>query len=335
MPTPPMGDMAWAASPMGSNPARTMPQPVHLHPQRAHVLPAPQLAYAVLEERDQLGHRGPEATQPRLVQLVGGGLGDEVGDLPVDAPVEQDQQVPGGQPAEGLRGVGGAPRQAEPEHVDGHAELGGAQPGRAAQLRVAAVGGHGQPGPHLVDRPGPVAPRQARHPAGLLQHAERLGLHAQLEGRQPAGLADDEVEEVPLGHEGQEPVAAGQPAEVGQGEVAGVGGDPQDLRLLMRHARSWSARPSSSNSRRVEGCRVSPRKSRRKSPCFSSTRTSTPERASSSPSTAPAGPQPAIQHVTRVAADGSIPAHRTGRPPSPGRPDGLSDAGRDGAVKLG
>src|SRR5215212_4637431 len=92
---------------------------------------------------------------------------------------------------------------------------------------------------------------------------------------------------------------------------------------MLRTCASWwgrpsssSARPSSSNSRRVEGCRVSPRKSRRKSPCFSSTRTSTPERASSSPSMAPAGPQPAIQQVTRVAGDGSIPAHPTGWPGS-------------------
>src|SRR5947209_7411845 len=40
---------------------------------------------------------------------------------------------------------------------------------------------------------------------------------------------------------------------------------------------------------------VSPRKSRRKSPCFSSTIVSTPARASKKPSTTPAGPPPAIQ----------------------------------------
>src|SRR3712207_1040498 len=47
----------------------------------------------------------------------------------------------------------------------------------------------------------------------------------------------------------------------------------------------------------VEGWMVSPRKSRRKSPCFSSTSTSTPRLASSSPSIAPAGPPPAITLV--------------------------------------
>src|SRR5688572_21643604 len=41
---------------------------------------------------------------------------------------------------------------------------------------------------------------------------------------------------------------------------------------------------------------VSPRKSRRKSACFSSTTTSTPARASSRPSIMPAGPPPTMQH---------------------------------------
>src|SRR6185436_19336964 len=43
---------------------------------------------------------------------------------------------------------------------------------------------------------------------------------------------------------------------------------------------------------------VSPRKSRRKSLCFSSTRTSTPARASNNPSIIPAGPPPAMQQLT-------------------------------------
>ena len=47
----------------------------------------------------------------------------------------------------------------------------------------------------------------------------------------------------------------------------------------------------------VDGWTVSPRKSRRKSACFSSTWTSTPARASSRPSTIPAGPPPTTTHV--------------------------------------
>jgi hypothetical protein len=43
---------------------------------------------------------------------------------------------------------------------------------------------------------------------------------------------------------------------------------------------------------------VSPRKSRRKSACFSSTSTSTPARANNNPAISPAGPPPAMQHCT-------------------------------------
>src|SRR3954463_6141089 len=58
-----------------------------------------------------------------------------------------------------------------------------------------------------------------------------------------------------------------------------------------------SVRSSSSRICSVEAWTVSPRKSRKKSGCFSSTTTSTPARASSSPSIAPAGPQPAMTQV--------------------------------------
>src|SRR5215472_16841642 len=46
---------------------------------------------------------------------------------------------------------------------------------------------------------------------------------------------------------------------------------------------------------RVEGWTVSPRKSRKKSACFSRTSTSTPARASRKPSIMPAGPPPTMQ----------------------------------------
>src|SRR4051794_30589070 len=59
--------------------------------------------------------------------------------------------------------------------------------------------------------------------------------------------------------------------------------------------RNSSRRPSSYISSSVEGWTVSPRKSRRKSACFSSTMTSTPARARRKPSIMPAGPPPTTQ----------------------------------------
>src|SRR6185436_13268757 len=60
-------------------------------------------------------------------------------------------------------------------------------------------------------------------------------------------------------------------------------------------ARNWSSTPSSCITSSVEGWTVSPRKSRRKSACFSSTTTETPARARRTPSIIPAGPPPAMQ----------------------------------------
>src|SRR5690606_14203857 len=76
----------------------------------------------------------------------------------------------------------------------------------------------------------------------------------------------------------------------------------------------------------VEGWTVSPRKSRRKSACFSSTTTSIPARANNSPNTSPAGPPPTTAHVVRSvtprpaspplpAISLPLPAHLTHPPP--------------------
>src|SRR5271166_6082284 len=55
-------------------------------------------------------------------------------------------------------------------------------------------------------------------------------------------------------------------------------------------------------SSKVDGWIVSPRKSRKKSACFSSTTTRTPARASRNPSIIPAGPPPAMQHCVLIVA---------------------------------
>src|SRR5690348_15818291 len=64
-----------------------------------------------------------------------------------------------------------------------------------------------------------------------------------------------------------------------------------------------SRRPNSYINSRVEGWMVSPRKSRRKSACFSRTQTSTPARARRKPSIMPAGPPPAMQQRVSIVED--------------------------------
>src|SRR5215472_47029 len=65
---------------------------------------------------------------------------------------------------------------------------------------------------------------------------------------------------------------------------------------------------------RVEGWIVSPRKSRRKSACFSRTRTSIPARARRYPSIIPAGPPPAMQQRLCNFSGNGEPASIVGSP---------------------
>ena len=69
---------------------------------------------------------------------------------------------------------------------------------------------------------------------------------------------------------------------------------PMPGTLSCGRASRRSSRPSSWKMRNVDGWTVSPRKSRRKSPCFSSTVVRSPARAKSRPATIPAGPPPAM-----------------------------------------
>jgi len=84
-------------------------------------------------------------------------------------------------------------------------------------------------------------------------------------------------------------VAHAQPAQVADAHlVAAAEREDDPVEPALRQLGEALAEAELVSSCNVVGCTVSPRKSRRKSPCFSNTVTSTPPRASSSPSTIPA-----------------------------------------------
>ena len=95
MPTPPTGDIAWAASPMHSSPGRYQrSQAVDRDGQELHVVPALELVDAVAEPRRQREDDGAEVGDRLLHQVVGGALRDDEGALPVIAAVEHDEEAP-------------------------------------------------------------------------------------------------------------------------------------------------------------------------------------------------------------------------------------------------
>ena len=133
-----------------------------------------------------------------------------------------------------------------------------------------------------------------------------LGFHLDSKGRVGLRLLDEEAQEIPLGHERDELAVRRQIREVrDHPRRRRRSGPPISVIFWCGRARSSSRIPSSCMTSSVEGWMVSPRKSRRKSACFSSTRTSTPARARRSPSMTPAGPPPTM-HERAVRAGVSV-----------------------------
>src|SRR5580700_11721155 len=83
---------------------------------------------------------------------------------------------------------------------------------------------------------------------------------------------------------------------------------------FLRDFRGDTIHPSTLEASRVEGWIVSPRKSRRKSACFSRTIVSTPTRARRNPSIIPAGPPPTMQQRQESVCGDSSMVHLPKKP---------------------
>ena len=137
----------------------------------------------------------------------------------------------------------------------------------------------------------------------------RLGLHAQVESLVALALLREEVEEVPLRHQGDEFAVRWQMAEIGRSEDARrrpdrIASRPSDAAASGTHP-AGPVRTSTQGSRDAP-CRRGNRAGNRR--VFPARATSTPARASRNPSIIPAGPPPAMQHCV-VIVKSAIPNH--------------------------
>jgi hypothetical protein len=74
----------------------------------------------------------------------------------------------------------------------------------------------------------------AVHSLILNQQIDNLGLHVQLEAREPFGMTGEKIEKIPLGHEGDEFAARGELREIGNRHGLPVDYPAQFSHLLMR-----------------------------------------------------------------------------------------------------
>ena len=170
---------------------------------------------------------GVEGGEALLLDGGEGTFGDDEGGLEVVVAVDEDEGMAEVDVAEGVFGVVRLTREAHPEDIDGDALLDDVEVCSVAGDGVAAVAADGERGRDFDRAFGRIG-QDACDPVGLAAVAEQAGglpTHAEGEGGESGGFAGEEVEEVPLGHEGDVFCDGGEMGVVGDGELAAADDD--------------------------------------------------------------------------------------------------------------
>ncbi len=215
MPTPPMGDMAWAASPMHSSPGAYQ----RFKRSTATVSSFTSSHEAISRTRVrklgvQRDNGQAEGLKPFAAQFIEAALGDDEGALPIIAAVDHDEEAAGLDTAEAVGAIVGAPGQTQPQYVHGRAAIFDLEAGKLAHRGVAAIGADHKIGAHLQ-----IAFRggrfQAHDSVAVLQKLVDLRLHAQMKGRIALARLGQKIEELPLRHEGEKFAVGREMREIG------------------------------------------------------------------------------------------------------------------------
>ena len=154
MPTPPIGDIACAASPMQSRPGRCQRrEPVDRDRQQLDCSQSPELADAVRECRHELRDALPRnAGRPARLTASMPPLGMTIGALPIVAAIEHDEHRAGLEAAAGLLGVAGLSATAGTRARPSARRILDREPGALAHGGVAAVAADREIGADLERR---------------------------------------------------------------------------------------------------------------------------------------------------------------------------------------
>ena len=164
--------------------------------------------------------------------LYGGeaALGNDEGALPVLSAIDHDEECAGAEASEDFVGVVGLAGNAHPEDVDGRAEVVDWEVGFLAGDGVAAVGADGEGG---ADGFGTLRGfgDDADHAIVSLEQVDGFVLHEEIEFWKSFGFFGEEIEEVPLGHDGDEFAVGGEVGEVGDrgGKIVDVDAEVVDF----------------------------------------------------------------------------------------------------------
>ena len=193
------------------------PQPIDLHCQQLDGVPVLELADAIGEEWDDRGDRLTEPVNPIApvaAELLVAAFRDDEGALPVVAALQHHEHMTVADVSKHLRRIVRAARQAHPQHIDRHAEVIDDESRALPDDRGPSVRAHRERGSD-VER---AARRRGADPGDapvFIDQPNDLGIHPQAKWRVLPAAFGEEIEEVPLRHQRDEPASRRQVREVG------------------------------------------------------------------------------------------------------------------------
>jgi hypothetical protein len=206
---------------------------VDLNGEELDLVPVGELVYTVGEERNEARERGAEGLETGRLDVGGEGvLCDEEAALEVVAAVDEDQEGAVVDVAESVDGIGFTTAETEPENVDGDARLVDPEMGGGAGRGVATVAANYERGVDFGGAGGRVDADAGDTGAGF-DEAGYFVFHEEMEAGEMGGLGGEEVEKVPLGHEGDELCVGREMGRVGNGKGLATDGETDFGDLLV------------------------------------------------------------------------------------------------------
>jgi hypothetical protein len=161
-------------------------------------------------------------------------FGDDEGALEVLGAIDEDSEGAVVDVADDVGGIAFVTAEAEPEDIDGDSLLANGEIGGGTGEGVAAVATNDESGSDVDWTGGSVDVYADDAVVVVLDEAGGFVFHEEVEVGEGRGLCGEEVEEVPLGHEGDEFCVGGYVTEIGDGKRLAADDEGEVGDLLVR-----------------------------------------------------------------------------------------------------
>ena len=223
-----------------------MLQPIDRDGEQSDIIPVADLLEPVLHLRSNRRDGGAQALKALPLHLFVAALRYHQRTLPVIAAIDHHEDSARRDAAQWFRTVVRPPREAQPQHIDGSANILDNEAAGPANRRVPAVGTDNEIGDDCEGAGGSPRPK-AGDASVLFNEFGRLALHAKRKGWIALGVTGDEIEKIPLRHQHDELASGRQVREIGDRHSL-IADDPaQPARFLMGPGEKLGKKPELMN----------------------------------------------------------------------------------------